>query len=116
MLTSTRSTAGTKGRQSRRPCRRCTMWEEPARPGTSARRQCLPGSSPKPSTPLRSAAGPASYQCRIATNWSTGRPSASAPSVGATKPGHLLDATEALDVSLSDDEVAQLESRYLPRG
>ena len=40
----------------------------------------------------------------------------SAPIVGATKPGHLLDATEALDVSLSDDEVAQLESRYLPRG
>ena len=39
----------------------------------------------------------------------------SAPLVGATKPGHLLDATKALDVRLSDHEVAQLESRYEPR-
>ena len=30
----------------------------------------------KPSTPLRSAAGPVSCQCRIATTWSTGRTSA----------------------------------------
>ena len=53
---------------------------------------------------------------QIALAWLLGRPGVSAPIVGATKPGHLLDATEALDVSLSDDEVAQLESRYLPRG
>jgi aryl-alcohol dehydrogenase-like predicted oxidoreductase len=53
---------------------------------------------------------------QIALAWLLGRPGVSAPIVGATKPGHLVDATEALDVSLSDDEVAQLESRYLPRG
>ena len=53
---------------------------------------------------------------QIALAWLLGRPGVSAPIVGATKPGHLVDATEALDVSLSADEVAQLESRYLPRG
>jgi 1-deoxyxylulose-5-phosphate synthase len=53
---------------------------------------------------------------QIALAWLLGRPGVSAPIVGATKPGHLVDATEALDVSLSDDEVAQLEARYLPRG
>jgi 1-deoxyxylulose-5-phosphate synthase len=52
---------------------------------------------------------------QIALAWLLGRPGVSAPIVGATKPGHLLDATKALDVSLSDDEVAQLECRYLPR-
>jgi 1-deoxyxylulose-5-phosphate synthase len=52
---------------------------------------------------------------RIALAWLLGRPGVSAPIVGATKPGHLADATAALEVSLSDDEVAQLESPYLPR-
>jgi len=52
---------------------------------------------------------------QIALAWLLGRPGVSAPIVGATKPGHLLDATKALDVRLSNDEIAQLGSRYLPR-
>jgi aryl-alcohol dehydrogenase-like predicted oxidoreductase len=52
---------------------------------------------------------------QIALAWLLGRPGVSAPIVGATKPGHLLDATAALEVSLSDDEVALLEAPYLPR-
>jgi 1-deoxyxylulose-5-phosphate synthase len=51
---------------------------------------------------------------QIALAWLLGRPGVSAPIVGATKPGHLADATEALKVQLSDDEIAQLESPYLP--
>jgi hypothetical protein len=34
--------------------------------------------------------------------------------VGATKPRHLLDATQALTVKLNDKEIAQLELPYLP--
>jgi aryl-alcohol dehydrogenase-like predicted oxidoreductase len=52
---------------------------------------------------------------QIALAWLLGKPGVSAPIMGATKPGHLLDAIEALDVKLSDNEVAQLESPYLPR-
>jgi len=37
-----------------------------------------------------------------------------APIVGATKMGHLDDAVKALDVVLTDDEVAALEAPYVP--
>jgi aryl-alcohol dehydrogenase-like predicted oxidoreductase len=37
-----------------------------------------------------------------------------APIVGATKLEHLDDAVAALDVELSDDEVASLEEPYAP--
>ena len=40
---------------------------------------------------------------------------ATAPIVGATKPHHLDDAVAALDIELSDDEVASLEAPYTPR-
>jgi aryl-alcohol dehydrogenase-like predicted oxidoreductase len=39
----------------------------------------------------------------------------SGPIVGATKPHHLADAVAALDLSLTDDEIAQLEQHYTPR-
>jgi aryl-alcohol dehydrogenase-like predicted oxidoreductase len=42
-------------------------------------------------------------------------PVVSAPIVGATKPHHLPDAAAALDVHLTDDEVAALESAYTVR-
>jgi aryl-alcohol dehydrogenase-like predicted oxidoreductase len=38
-----------------------------------------------------------------------------APIVGATKPGHLLDAAAAVDLKLSDDDVRRLEESYTPR-
>ena len=37
-----------------------------------------------------------------------------APIVGATKPGHIEDAVAAVDVELTDDEVAALEAPYVP--
>jgi aryl-alcohol dehydrogenase-like predicted oxidoreductase len=52
---------------------------------------------------------------QIAMAWVLGRPGVSAPIVGATKPGHILDAIGALEVKLSADEVAELESPYLLR-
>jgi 1-deoxyxylulose-5-phosphate synthase len=37
-----------------------------------------------------------------------------APIVGATKPRHVEDAVAAVEVTLSDDEVARLEAPYRP--
>jgi aryl-alcohol dehydrogenase-like predicted oxidoreductase len=51
---------------------------------------------------------------QIALAWLLARPGVSAPIVGATKPRHLLDATQALTVKLNDNEIAQLELPYLP--
>jgi 1-deoxyxylulose-5-phosphate synthase len=42
------------------------------------------------------------------------KPFVTAPIVGATKPHHLSDAVAALDITLSEDEVAQLEEPYEP--
>ena len=36
------------------------------------------------------------------------------PIVGVTKPEHLSDAAAAVDLELSDDELAELGAGYLP--
>jgi aryl-alcohol dehydrogenase-like predicted oxidoreductase len=51
---------------------------------------------------------------QIALAWLLTKPGVTAPIVGATKPGHIADATQALNVQLSEDETTQLESPYLP--
>ena len=51
---------------------------------------------------------------RVALAWLLGRPAVAAPIVGATRPDHLEDAIAALEVRLSDDEVARLEAPYRP--
>jgi aryl-alcohol dehydrogenase-like predicted oxidoreductase len=51
---------------------------------------------------------------QIALAWLFGRPAVSATVVGATKLGHVDDALAALDVALSDEEVARLEAPYRP--
>jgi len=51
---------------------------------------------------------------RIALAWLLSKPVVTAPIVGATKLGHLDDAIAAVDVKLSDDEVARLEAPYRP--
>ena len=51
---------------------------------------------------------------RIALAWLLGRPGVTAPIVGATKPRHLEDAVAAVDLTLSEDEVARLEAPYRP--
>jgi 1-deoxyxylulose-5-phosphate synthase len=51
---------------------------------------------------------------RIALAWLLAKPAVTAPIVGATKPGHLKDAIAAIDVALSEQEVARLETPYRP--
>jgi aryl-alcohol dehydrogenase-like predicted oxidoreductase len=51
---------------------------------------------------------------RIALAWLLDRPAVTAPIVGATKLDHLQDAVAAVDVTLSEDEVARLQAPYRP--
>jgi 1-deoxyxylulose-5-phosphate synthase len=51
---------------------------------------------------------------QIALAWILQKPVVTSPIVGATKPHHLEDAVAALEVKLSDQEIAQLEELYLP--
>jgi 1-deoxyxylulose-5-phosphate synthase len=53
-------------------------------------------------------------RAQVALAWVASRPGIVAPIVGATKPHHLDDAVAALDLQLSDDEVARLEKAYVP--
>ena len=51
---------------------------------------------------------------RIALAWLLHKPAVTAPIVGATKLEHLEDALAAVDLSLSDDEIARVEELYVP--
>jgi aryl-alcohol dehydrogenase-like predicted oxidoreductase len=51
---------------------------------------------------------------QVALAWLLAKPAVSAPIVGATKLAHLDDAIAALEVALSEEEVAQLEAPYRP--
>jgi aryl-alcohol dehydrogenase-like predicted oxidoreductase len=51
---------------------------------------------------------------QIALAWLLRKPAVSAPIVGATKLAHVEDAIAALNVTLSDEEVARLEAPYKP--
>jgi aryl-alcohol dehydrogenase-like predicted oxidoreductase len=51
---------------------------------------------------------------QIALAWMLSKPYITAPIIGATKLGHLEDAIAALDVVLSDEEIARLEAPYQP--
>ncbi|MFL0358269.1 aldo/keto reductase [Curtobacterium flaccumfaciens] len=52
---------------------------------------------------------------QVALAWVLRNPVVAAPIVGATKAHHLADAVAALDVALSDDDVAALEAAYVRR-
>jgi 1-deoxyxylulose-5-phosphate synthase len=52
---------------------------------------------------------------QIAMAWLLRKPSVTSPIVGATKPHHLDDALAAVSVTLSDEEVTQLEEVYQAR-
>ncbi|GAA1906142.1 aldo/keto reductase [Williamsia serinedens] len=54
-------------------------------------------------------------RAQIALAWVLHKPVVTAPIIGAGKVGHVDDAVAALDVSLSDDEIATLEQHYRPR-
>ena len=51
---------------------------------------------------------------QVALAWLAGRPGVTAPIVGATKPGHVDDAVAALDLTLTQEEIARLEASYKP--
>jgi aryl-alcohol dehydrogenase-like predicted oxidoreductase len=53
-------------------------------------------------------------RAQIALAWLLRNPAVTSPIVGTTKPHHLDDALAALDVELTDDEVARLEEPYTP--
>ena len=52
---------------------------------------------------------------QIALAWVSNKSYVSAPIVGATKPRHIEDAIAAVEIALTDDEVAALEAAYTPR-
>ncbi len=54
-------------------------------------------------------------RAQVALAWVARNPVVTAPIIGATKLSHIEDAVAALDVDLTDDEVARLEDPYRPR-
>ena len=53
---------------------------------------------------------------QVALAWVLRNPGVSAPIVGATKPHHLQEADDALNIDLTDDEVRTLEEPYVQQG
>jgi aryl-alcohol dehydrogenase-like predicted oxidoreductase len=53
-------------------------------------------------------------RAQIALAWVLHQPAVTSPIVGASKPEQLDDAVAALNVELSDDEIRQLETSYIP--
>ena len=53
-------------------------------------------------------------QAQVALAWLLHKPGVTAPIVGATKLEHLEDALAAVEISLSEDEIARLEEPYVP--
>ncbi len=51
---------------------------------------------------------------QVAMAWILSRPGVAAPIIGATKVAHLDEAATALEVRLSEDEIAGLEAPYKP--
>ena len=47
--------------------------------------------------------------------WVAKHPTVTAPIIGATKPHHIADALTSLDITLTSDEIARLESPYTPQ-
>jgi aryl-alcohol dehydrogenase-like predicted oxidoreductase len=53
-------------------------------------------------------------RAQVALAWVAQKAGVTAPIIGASKLSHLEDAVAALDVGLTDDEMAQLEAPYVP--
>ena len=55
-------------------------------------------------------------RAQVATAWILQKSAVTAPIVGASKPGHIADAVASLEVKLTPEEIAALESPYVPHG
>ncbi|GJD77304.1 aldo/keto reductase [Methylobacterium gregans] len=53
-------------------------------------------------------------RAQVALAWVLAQPNVAAPIVGASKPQHLDDAVAALELKLTPEEIASLESPYVP--
>jgi aryl-alcohol dehydrogenase-like predicted oxidoreductase len=53
-------------------------------------------------------------RAQVALAWMLQKPVITAPIVGASKPNHLTDAVAALELTLTPEEVAALETSYIP--
>ncbi len=53
-------------------------------------------------------------RAQIALAWVMNNPTVTAPIIGATKPHHISDAVDSLDITLTDEEVSLLEEPYVP--
>jgi aryl-alcohol dehydrogenase-like predicted oxidoreductase len=53
-------------------------------------------------------------RAQVALAWLLHQPAVTAPIVGATKPEHIADAVAAVELELSDEELARLEEHYVP--
>lgn len=53
-------------------------------------------------------------RAQVALAWVIGKAGVSAPIIGASKPHHMEDAIAALEIKLTAEEVAALESPYVP--
>ena len=51
---------------------------------------------------------------QVALAWLLQKPGVTAPIVGASKPHHLQDAVAAISLKLTQQEISQLESVYVP--
>jgi aryl-alcohol dehydrogenase-like predicted oxidoreductase len=51
---------------------------------------------------------------QVALAWLLHKPGVTAPIVGATKVEHVEDALAAVELQLSEDEIARLEAPYVP--
>jgi aryl-alcohol dehydrogenase-like predicted oxidoreductase len=51
---------------------------------------------------------------QVALAWLLHKPEVTSPIVGASKPHHLQDAVAAVGVKLTQQEISQLESVYVP--
>jgi 1-deoxyxylulose-5-phosphate synthase len=53
-------------------------------------------------------------RAQVALAWLLHQPAVTAPIVGATRPEHIADAVAAVELELSDEELARLEEHYVP--
>jgi aryl-alcohol dehydrogenase-like predicted oxidoreductase len=51
---------------------------------------------------------------QVALAWLLHKPEVTAPIVGASKPHHLKDAAAAVGLKLTQQEISQVESVYVP--